>query len=122
MVPAVGLEPTQDCSRQILSLLCLPISPRWHIKLSLLYIICVVPATLFGLFFFFTCLLCVSVQSLALVNTLIFLYYITIRLYLQHFLLCFFFLFKLHVSHPVSLSIAFVTSTSHNIQVFRHSN
>ncbi len=32
MVPKVGLEPTRDCSHQILSLACLPIPPLRHIS------------------------------------------------------------------------------------------
>ena len=30
MVPKVGFEPTRDCSHQILSLACIPISPLGH--------------------------------------------------------------------------------------------
>ena len=30
MVPGAGLEPAQSCDREILSLLCLPISPPGH--------------------------------------------------------------------------------------------
>jgi hypothetical protein len=33
MVAEVGLEPTRSCLRQILSLLCLPISPLGHKKI-----------------------------------------------------------------------------------------
>jgi hypothetical protein len=33
MVAEVGLEPTRSCLRQILSLLCLPISPLGHTKI-----------------------------------------------------------------------------------------
>ena len=30
MVPEAGLEPAHHCWREILNLLCLPISPLWH--------------------------------------------------------------------------------------------
>ncbi len=38
MVPKVGLEPTRDCSHQILSLACLPIPPlrRYRTKIEII--------------------------------------------------------------------------------------